>query len=144
VNEKTNRNRIILNAISALLIFTIVSGCFIIGQSNTAFDGRAGSEFDAAGRINSEIADEQQRALGGVADSQDRIGRSLEALERIRGITASANSALGELGELNRGSSDISAAIRAEAQLLEGYLRSISSVLGSLYGDMGAEQVNNF
>ena len=136
------------NTIRAVVfIFTaFVIGCavasvvaIIFGGSNNRADGRTGSELSTAAEYNRTITEEQRRTLDGITDSQGGVGRSIEALERIRGITEETDSALTELRELNRGSNNISAAIRAEAYLLADYYRCIGNIVNDYFNNMGSE-----
>ena len=123
--------------ISICAVASVVA--FIFGGSNNRADGRTGSELSAAAEYNRTIAEEQRRTLDGITDSQNGIERSIEALERIRGITEETDSTLAELRELNRGSSNISAAIRAEAYLLADYFWCISNIVNDYFDNLGSE-----
>jgi hypothetical protein len=116
-------NGVIIVIITAfILVCAAAAGGFVIGRADKAIDCGTGSELETAGIINSVIIGEQRYAV-------ERIGRGIDVIERIRGIVAETDSAIGKLGELNSGSSGISAAIAKETEILENCLRDISRIL---------------
>jgi len=132
------RGILILIAIFIIMVSAVVVAYFI-GRSYNRVDGGVGREFETATIINSTIRDEQQRTLDAISNSASDVGRSLELIEAIRGITKETDSSLRELGELNRRSSDISAQIREEALLLADYFWRVSSILSDYDNNSGGE-----
>ena len=131
MNEK---GYIRINIVLLILICLCSSGvvALLLGRAYHSPDARAGREFEAAAELNRSITEEQRITIDGIEYSAGELRISLEAVGRIRSLTAEADTALRELGLVNRGSSDISEAIRAEAFLLADYFRGVSSVLGDI------------
>jgi DNA integrity scanning protein DisA with diadenylate cyclase activity len=107
-------------------------GALVVSGANKGTNERAATELDAAAGVNQQVRVEQQSTLDGVS-------RSIDALERIGSITQEANSTLGELGASNRRSTSILEQIEAELDVLENYLRGVSSVLSDYNRGDGSE-----
>jgi hypothetical protein len=117
------RKRYIVICIAVILLFCAgIVVAYFVGRNNRSATGSIGLQLNNAAELNREIADEQRRAA-------DNNQRAIEFAERIRRITAEANSSYTELGIFNRGSGDISAQIRAENKLLSDYYRNINDIV---------------
>ena len=118
--------------IAGCIVFFLLGGAiaFNISGTNSGASGRSGQKFSAATSLNRIIADEQRREL-------ERNKQAVAAVERLRGIHQEADSAIRELGLVNRGSGDLSALIRAEVNILEDYFRSVGSELDNFYSGAG-------
>ena len=130
--EKISKRGVIILIAVIVIICTVSVVAYFIGRANQSTDGRTGSELERAADINRELADEQRRTI-------ENNQRAIEFAENIRGITEETNSALRQLGELNRRSSDIPALVRAETALLANYYWSISHIVSDYFDNMGSE-----
>jgi len=117
MNEKGSKSGFISYIIVSALFFTIGFIC-----ANTIVARRIGYQSGTAADVNRAITVEQQREL-------ERNQQAIAAVESIRGIAEETDRALTELGQLNRGSSDISKAIREQIVILENNHRSVSGIL---------------
>ena len=107
----------------SIMLAAVGMVAYNIGRAHKGTNAGVGQELGAAAGTYRELTTEQRT--------------NLELVERIRSITEETNIAYGKLGELNRGSSNISAQIRAEAELLENYYRSIRGILGDNADNLG-------
>jgi len=115
-----------------IITCTVGVVAYFIGRADTRTDSGTGTEPGSPGDINRKITEEQRRTL-------ERTERAIATIERIRGITEETNNSLSELGSVNRRASDISAAIRAEADLLADYFRSVSNILSDNADYLGSD-----
>ena len=130
--EKINKHFIVFLIAVFIIICTVAMVTYFIGRAHNRANEGTGLQLGDAAELNRTITDEQRRNL-------DRVERSVDALERIRGITEETNSALAELGMVNRGSGNISATIREEAYLLADYLYSVSDITSDFFDNIGIE-----
>jgi len=106
-----------------LCVVTLCAIAYSIGRGqHNRTNITTGSELNTAADVNRQLATEQQRTA-------DTVAAAIDTVAAIRAVTAKTDSALAELRELNRGSSDISAQIRAQAQLLADYFRSVNNLV---------------
>jgi len=131
VDALYRRGLVIFIAAIVFMAATAVAAYFV-GRAHSTVDAGTGAELIRATETNRELGAEQQREL-------ERNRGAYEAVERIRGITADANRSLAELGELNRRAGDISAQIRAEADILADYFRGVSGVIDGYADNLGSE-----
>lgn len=129
--DSLTKRGIIAVIVFFLIICTTAVVSFFIGRANYRLNDAIRRESGAAATVNRELADEQQRAA-------EFNQQAIRQLEEIRGITEETNRSLQELGKLNRGSSNISAQIREEANLLAYYFRSVSGILSDGPDPMGS------
>jgi len=122
VEKKTN---IVVIVIYIIVTVALCVGSYLLGRSHSGTDSGTGRELSEAARVNQQLGAEQQRTV--------------EVIERIRGITEETDSSLRELGEANRRASDISAQIRAEAVVLANYFRSVSDIVNNYTDNMRGE-----
>jgi hypothetical protein len=132
MNEKINRYFTVVCIIGSLLICAAGTGGYFIGQADRPATGRVGLELGTAEVVNREIAVGQQRTI-------ELNRRAIATVERSRGITEEADRSYAELGELNRGSSDISKTIREENKLLADYIRRVSGITSDYFDNLGGE-----
>ena len=118
--EKTNWFVIVICFIIAFVFTT--GGGIILGRTIEKSNAGAGTEFDTTRELNREIGTEQ-------FITGQRIERSIDALEAIRGITAETDNLVAELRESTGRSSDILQAIVKEIDVLENYFRCISNII---------------
>lgn len=123
---------IIILVATFFIMCTVAVVAFFVGRSYNRINEPVRQQLERAAEINRELADEQQRAI----KAAERATRQLEAIRRL---TEDADQSLKELINANRRSSDISAQIRAQANLLADYFRDVSSIVDNNINNVGGE-----
>lgn len=116
--EKHNKYFFIVGLTILLICSATIGFCFRNKETNRSVGGYT----ETARGVNNELKGEQQTALTGTTEAINSafiIGR----------ISEKTNSTIEQLGGLDRRSSDIYTQIRAECDILENYLNSISSII---------------
>ena len=126
------KNKYFFAFIISMFILGFLSGSLVLNWAYSRTAKRTGSKLDTAIELNREITDEQRREL-------ERNQRAIATIENLGRKFKETDSTLGELRMVNRGSSDILQAIRAEINILENFFWDTGDELYNYHNHDGSE-----
>jgi hypothetical protein len=116
MNEKTNRNFIIVCIIGALLICGAGAVCYFLGQSHTGDSAGIERNLDRERELLARIGEYEQREA-------DRIARENERISAERERIARTEAAIGAIRGLDRRSGSLLQELEQEIDILADYFR---------------------